>query len=323
MLASFSRMILTVCSLWAGHWNLNLTTGVLEGVREEEGGTQETRRLLRTHWLPINVNKQVLKFDGQGNHVCHYKITVFILPNEGYTVGLQREGKNHCQHATQSRTPPALFSLPKIFFQLTVAAFSRCERRTLFSTRAAASTIGQERDQARSRNSSKLRECSCRANGVTLDFLRLKQAPTIPSQCQTGVKTRAKKLSIHVLLWWYLDPICSCLFVPQMETISQHLQLDHRLKRVHQNIGQIFKTGTSVGIETDMTIYKGLCDTTSSVSQPLCSLMSPSTSPKMSSVFVQPIVRGFRCVSHLERRYHRRGRGCKFYLLTTERRRDP
>ena len=65
---------------------------------------------------------------------------------------------------------------------------------------------------------------------------------------------------------------------------------------------------------------------TSSVSHPLCSLISPSTSPNMSSPVVQPIVRGFRWVSHLQvdqGQVQERVLQVKSHLLTTERRRDP
>ena len=90
------------------------------------------------------------------------------IPSEGYRVGLQRGERNVRHRKTRSQSLLALAALPEITFQSTVDVFFPVNLLpTLFSRRAAASTIGQGRDQALSRNSSKLRDCSWRASGVT------------------------------------------------------------------------------------------------------------------------------------------------------------
>ena len=70
---------------------------------------------------------------------------------------------------------PKVFLYTPLRLKLNVNSFSAVNPPTLSSTRAAASTIGQGRDQARSLNSSKLRDCSWRASGVTFLFNSLEK----------------------------------------------------------------------------------------------------------------------------------------------------
>ena len=158
--------------LWACHWYLNLSYWAPQRVGEKEAWAQQ-RRFLWAHWLPVDVNKQVLRY-GRFLQTWFYQITKCRL--HSWTSKRRKESSPPCHSIPKSSCTRRSALSDESHQRVLVVTFL-----TLSSCRAAASTIGQGRDQDLSRSSSKLRECSCRASGVTCFFPNWKKMPDFVS----------------------------------------------------------------------------------------------------------------------------------------------
>ena len=158
--------------LWACHWYLNLSYWAPQRVGEKEAWAQQ-RRFLWAHWLPVDVNKQVLRY-GRFLQTWFYQITKCRL--HSWTSKRRKESSPPCHSIPKSSWTRRSAWSDESHQSVLVLTFL-----TFSSSRAAASTIGQGRDQDLSRSSSKLRECSCRASGVTCFFPNWKKMPDFVS----------------------------------------------------------------------------------------------------------------------------------------------
>ena len=182
--------------LWACHWYLNLSYWAPQRVGEKEAWAQQ-RRFLWAHWLPVDVNKQVLRY-GRFLQTWFYQITKCRL--HSWTSKRRKESSPPCHSIPKSSCTRRSAYWQRISISWTCLVL---EFLPLSSTRAAATTIGQGRDQDLSRSSSKLRECSCRASGVTCFFPNWKKC-------------------LILFQYSHLDPIRPWLFVPEIETAIEH-----------------------------------------------------------------------------------------------------